>query len=190
MEKSPEPSLKLIAWELGALSWTLILSGLISIAVGILAFVAPLPTLAALVLLFGVYATVDGVVALVGAVRALRGHRRAWPQVVRGLAGIFVGAFTFAFPPVTGVVLLVIVAIWAIVIGVIELVTAVRLSRTTQRAWLIAVYGVISVAFGAFLLLSPAGLFALVALIGVYALMRGAIATWVGFYVRRTVARA
>jgi uncharacterized membrane protein HdeD (DUF308 family) len=57
METSPQLSLKSIAWELGTLSWTLILGGLISIAVGILAFVAPLPTLAALVLLFGVYAT-------------------------------------------------------------------------------------------------------------------------------------
>jgi uncharacterized membrane protein HdeD (DUF308 family) len=189
METSPQLSLKSIAWELGTLSWTLVLSGLISIAVGIFAFVAPLPTLAALVLLFGVYAIVDGVVALVGAVRARRLHRHAWPQLVRGIAGIFVGAFTFAFPPVTGVVLLVIVAAWAMVIGVMELITAVRLRGATRRAWLLAVYGVISLAFGAFLVFSPAGLFAVAALIGMYALVRGVIATWVGFSVRRAVAR-
>lgn len=190
METSPQLSLKSITWELGTLSWTLILSGLISIAVGILALVAPLPTLAALVLLFGAYAIVDGVVALVGAVRSLRRHARAWPQAVRGVAGVLVGLFTFAFPPVTGVVLLVTAAIWAVVIGALELLTAVRLRGATGRAWLFAVYGVVSIAFGAFLVLSPAGLFAAAALIGMYALARGVIATWAGLSIRHAVARA
>ena len=190
METSPQSTLGTISSELGALSWMLILSGLISIVIGILALVAPLPTLAALILLFGAYAIVDGAVAFVAATRALRHHRRAWPQVVHGVAGLLVGVITFASPPVTGVVLLVIVAIWAMVIGVLELVTAVRLSRATHHAWLFALYGVISLSFGAFLLLSPAGLFAVAALIGMYALVRGTLATWVGVSVRRAIARA
>ncbi|MFN2566016.1 MAG: HdeD family acid-resistance protein [Gemmatimonadaceae bacterium] len=186
METSPQ--LKLIASELRTLSSTLVLSGAISILIGILALVAPLPTLAALVLLFGVYAIVDGLLALVAAARSLRRHARAWPQAVRGVAGVFVGLFALAFPPVTGVVLLVIAAIWAVVIGVLELLAAARLRRATGRAWLFALYGVVSIAFGAFLVLSPAGLFAAAALIGMYALARGVIATWVGFSIRHAVA--
>jgi uncharacterized membrane protein HdeD (DUF308 family) len=186
----PQPPLKVLAWELRTLSWTLVLSGVISILIGVLAFVAPLPTLAALVLLFGAYALVDGAVALAGAARSLRRHAGTWPQAVRGIAGVLVGLFTFAFPPVTGVVLLVVVAAWAVIIGVLELVTAVRLHRATRRAWLFALYGVISIAFGAFLILSPAGVFAAAALVGMYALVRGVIATWTGFAIRRATARA
>jgi uncharacterized membrane protein HdeD (DUF308 family) len=196
MEKSlhlpPETSVPvdLAALELRSISWTLVLSGTISLVIGILAFVAPLPTVAALVLLFGVYALVDGVVNLVGAVGSLRRHVRAWPQVVRGLAGVLVGIFTFLAPPVTGVVLLVVIAVWAMMLGVLELITAVRLGRTTGRAWLFAVYGVISLAFGAFLLLTPAGVFAVAALIGTFALVRGVVAMWAGFSVRRAIVRA
>jgi uncharacterized membrane protein HdeD (DUF308 family) len=189
METSSQPPLKLIALELRTLSWTLVLSGVISILIGVLAFVAPLPTIAALVLLFGAYAIVDGLLSLVTAARSLRHHTRVWPQAVRGVAGVFVGLFTFAFPPVTGVVLLVIAAIWAIVIGVLELLTAARLRRATGRAWLFAIYGIVSIAFGAFLVFSPVGLFAAAGLIGMYALARGVIATWVGFSIRHAVAR-
>lgn len=188
METSPQQPLKLIAWELRTLSSTLLLSGAISLVIGILAFVAPLPTIAALVLLFGAYVLVDGLVSLIAAATALRRRARAWPQAGRGLAGVLVGVFTFAFPPVTGVVLLVLLAGWAMVIGVVELLTAVRLRKATRRAWLFALYGVVSIAFGAFLVLSPAGLFAVAAVIGMYALARGVIATWVGLSVRRAVA--
>jgi uncharacterized membrane protein HdeD (DUF308 family) len=174
-----------ITWELRTLSWTLVLSGILSILIGILAFVAPLPTLAALVLLFGAYAIVDGIVALAAAVQSLRRHTRAWPHAVRGLAGIFVGLFTFAAPPVTAVVLLVIVAIWVALLGVLELSTAVRLRGSAGRAWLFAAYGVVSIAFGAFLVLSPAGLFAAAALVGMLALVRGVIATWAGVAMRK-----
>jgi uncharacterized membrane protein HdeD (DUF308 family) len=165
------------------------LSGVISILIGIVAFVAPLPTLAALVLLFGIYALVDGIVSLVGAVRALRLHTRAWPQGVRGLAGLFVGLFTLAFPPVTGVVLLVTAAIWAVVIGMLELLTAAGLRGTRRHAWLLALYGVVMIAFGAFLVFSPAGLFAAAALIGTLALARGIMAAWVGFSINHAAAR-
>ena len=189
MEPSPQLPPKLVAFELKTLSWTLVLSGAISILIGVLAFVAPLPTVAAVVLLFGVYALVDGLLALGGAARSVRRHRRAWPQAVRGVAGVFVGVFALAFPPVTGVMLLVIAAIWAVVIGVLELLTAVRLRRNTGRAWLYAVYGVVSIAFGAFLVLSPVGLFAATALIGFYALARGMVATWVGFSMHRAAVR-
>jgi uncharacterized membrane protein HdeD (DUF308 family) len=189
MGTSPQTQNDLIALELRALAWTLVLSGVISIVIGVLAFVAPMPTLATLVLLFGAYAIVDGVVALVGAARSLRRRARAWPQAVRGVAGLLVGLFTFAFPPVTGVVLLVIAAIWAVVLGVVELTTAVRLRGTAGRSWLFAAYGVVSIAFGAFLVLSPAGLFAAAALIGMYALARGMLSTWVGFSIRHAAAR-
>lgn len=191
MQTSPPPSeLRLIGLELRTLSWTLVLSGAISILIGILALVAPLPTLATLVMLFGLYAIVDGLVALVAAIRSLRHHAHAWPQAVRGVAGVFVGLFTLAFPPVTGVVLLVVAAVWAVAIGVLELLAAARMRGETGRSWQFAIYGVVSIAFGVFLVFSPAGLFAAAALIGMYALARGVIATWVGFSIRRAAAGA
>jgi uncharacterized membrane protein HdeD (DUF308 family) len=189
MQTLPDSPQHLVTFELRTISWTLVLSGLISILIGVLAFVAPLPTIAAIVLLFGAYAIVDGLVSLVGAARSFRRRARAWPQAVRGVAGVFVGLFTFVFPPVTGVVLLVTAAIWAVVIGVLELLTAARLRPVTRRAWLLALYGLVTIAFGAFLVFSPAGLFAAAALIGVFALARGVVATWVGFSIGHAASR-
>jgi uncharacterized membrane protein HdeD (DUF308 family) len=65
MGTPPQPPFDLIRFELKTLSWTLVLSGAISILIGLLAFLAPLPTIAAVVLLFGAYAIVDGMVNLV-----------------------------------------------------------------------------------------------------------------------------
>jgi uncharacterized membrane protein HdeD (DUF308 family) len=190
METFPVPLQNLARYELRTISWTLVLSGVISILIGLLALIAPLPTIAALVLLFGAYAIVDGFVSLAGAVRSFRRRARVWPQAVRGVAGVCVGLFTFVAPPVTGVVLLVIAAAWAVVIGVLELLTAARLRHVTRRAWLLALYGIVMIAFGTFLVFSPAGLFAAAALIGMFALTRGIVAAWVGFSIGHAAARA
>lgn len=185
MKRSPQPSFAPVVWELRILSGMLVLRGLVSILVGVFALVAPLATLAALVLLFGAYAIVDGVVAIVSAARSIRRRSRAWPQIVHGSVGMLVGIGTFAFPPVTELALLVVVAVWATAAGAVELTAAVRLRGAIHGAWLLALYAVLSLAFGVFLILFPgAGLVAVATLIGIYSLVRGAVAVWVGLHVR------
>jgi uncharacterized membrane protein HdeD (DUF308 family) len=130
--------------------------------------------LVVLIALFGAYALVDGVFAIVSAVRAAERHMRWWPLLVEGLAGIVLGALTFVWPGVTALVLLYFIASWALVTGVFEILAAIRLRQEITGEWLLALTGVLSVVFGLLLIIFPwAGALTVVWLIGIYALVFG-----------------
>jgi uncharacterized membrane protein HdeD (DUF308 family) len=132
--------------------------------------------LVVLIALFGAYALVDGVFAIVSAVRAAERHMRWWPLLVEGLAGIVVGVLTFVWPGLTALVLLYFIASWAILTGVFEILAAVRLRREITGEWLLGLTGVLSVVFGLLLIIVPgAGALTVVWLIGTYALVFGVV---------------
>jgi uncharacterized membrane protein HdeD (DUF308 family) len=160
--------------------WALALRGLAAILLGIAAFAWPGITLLVLVVLFGAYVLVDGVFALVGGALG-----RSWLLLLEGVAGIVVGILTFVWPAMTALVLLFLVAAWALVTGVAELVAAVRLRRFIKNEWLLVVVGVASVVFGILLLVRPgAGLLTLVYLTGAYALVFGVLLVGLAFRLR------
>ncbi len=160
--------------------WTVALRGVAAILLGIAAFAWPGLTLVALVLLVGAYVLVDGVFSLVGGVMS-----RSWLLILEGLAGIVFGLLTLLWPGITAVVLLFLVAAWAIVTGVAELVAAVRLRRVIQNEWFLILSGVASLVFGILLVINPgAGLLALVWLVGVYALVFGVLMLLLAYRLR------
>jgi uncharacterized membrane protein HdeD (DUF308 family) len=144
---------------------------------GLMALILPSITLIVLVALFGAYVLVDGVIALGTAIfgdRSTTG-RRGW-LVVEGIAGIVTGILTFAWPGVTALVLLWLIAGWALVTSVLEIVAAVRPRREIQGEWLLALSGALSVLFGILLVAWPAaGALTVVFLIGAYAIVFGAV---------------
>jgi uncharacterized membrane protein HdeD (DUF308 family) len=165
--------------------WALALRGLFAILFGVAAFAWPSLTLAALVILFGAYALVDGVFALIAAVRAAEAHERWWLFVLEGLAGIIVGIITFVWPGITALVLLYLIAWWALVTGVLEIAAAIRLRRVIRREWTLVLGGLASVIFGLLLLYRPgAGALAVIWLIGIYALVFGVLFLMLGFRLR------
>jgi uncharacterized membrane protein HdeD (DUF308 family) len=152
--------------------WVIGLRGLAAIIFGILAFVWPGMTLAVLVLLFGAYALVDGILDIIVAVRGDAPHRVM--LVVEGVVGILAGLAAFAWPGLTALVLLYIIAFWAIVTGVLEIVEAIRLRRAISNEWALIIGGVLSVLFGIVLLAAPGtGALAVVFIIGAYAVIFG-----------------
>jgi uncharacterized membrane protein HdeD (DUF308 family) len=154
--------------------WALALRGLAAILFGIAALVVPHIALVVLIALFGAYALVDGIFAIVSAVRAAQRHVRWWPLLVEGLAGIVIGVLTFVWPGLTALVLLYFIASWAIVTGVFEVLAAIRLRREIRGEWLLGLTGVLSVVFGLLLIIFPgAGALTVVWLIGIYALVFG-----------------
>ncbi len=167
--------------------WAIALRGVAAIIFGILAFVLPGITLAALVLLFGAYAFVDGVFSLVAAVRGRGGDEPWWALVIEGLAGIAAGLITFFLPGLTALTLLYVIAAWSLVTGVLEIVAAVRLRKTITNEWWLVASGVLSVAFGVLLALFPGpGALALVLWIGAYAVVFGALLVGLAFRLRKT----
>lgn len=132
--------------------WSLLLRGTLSILFGVLTLMWPGLTLGALVTGFGVYAFIDGVVNIVGVVRHSRQHQRWASLLIEGIAGILAGVVTIAWPAITLAVLVTLVAVWAIVTGVLEIVAAIRLRKHMHGEWLLALGGI---AFGVLVLAAP-----------------------------------
>ena len=111
-----------------------------------------------------------------------------WVLLLAGIVGVGVGAVTFAAPGLTAVALLVYIAVWALVKGVLEIATAIRLRKEIQGEWLLVVGGAASVAFGALLLARPgAGVLAVLWLIAAYAVVFGVLLVLLAFRARRFV---
>lgn len=152
--------------------WVIGLRGLAAILFGVLAFVWPGMTLAVLVLLFGAYALVDGVLTLLAAFRGGVQHRIV--MLVEGVVSVLAGLAAFVWPGLTALVLLYIIAFWAIVTGVLEIVAAIRVRRAISNELGLVIGGVLSVVFGVVLLIAPgAGALAVIFLIGAYAVVFG-----------------
>src|SRR6266852_9761791 len=164
--------------------WALALRGVFAILLGLAAFVLPGVTLAVFVALFGAYAVIDGVLAIIAGVRAAERHERWWSPVLKGLAGIVAGALAFIWPALTALALLYLIAGWAIVTGVLEIVAAVHLHRA-HGEWLLVLNGVLSVLFGLLVTIWPgAGVLTLLWMIGVYAIVFGAVLLVLAFRLR------
>ena len=165
--------------------WAIALRGLFAVLFGVAAFIWPGITLAVLVLLWGAYALVDGIFALVAAVRAAERRATWWPLVLEGILGIVAGVLTFLWPGITALVLLYLITAWAILTGIAEIVAAVRLRRVLTGEWLLGLAGVVSIVFGVLLIVFPgAGALAVVWLIGAYALVFGIVLIVLGFRLR------
>jgi uncharacterized membrane protein HdeD (DUF308 family) len=163
--------------------WTLALRGLAAVIFGILAYIWPDITFTVLVLLFGAYALWDGVFALVGAFRT-QGERR-WMLVLEGLVGIAAGLVTFFLPGAATLAILTIIAAWAIITGILEIIAAVRLREEIEGEWFLLLSGLLSVLFGIALAIWPAaGLVAVTWMIGAYAIIFGILLIGLGFRLR------
>jgi uncharacterized membrane protein HdeD (DUF308 family) len=174
-----------VATALASGWWVIALRGLCAVLLGIAAFALPGVTLIALVVLFGVYAFADGLLAVVAAARAVKHDRPWWPLVVEGVVGIAIGVLTFFWPDLTVMTLLYLIAAWAILTGILEIVAALRLRREIAGEWLLAVAGVLSIAFGLYVLANPlAGALAVIAIIGAFALVFGIVLIALGWRLR------
>jgi uncharacterized membrane protein HdeD (DUF308 family) len=154
--------------------WALALRGLLGVALGVLTLTMPAATFRALLLVFGGYALVDGVLGVITAVRGARGDRSWWALLVSGLAGVVIGLGTVGLPARAALVLLYVIAVWAVLTGGLEIAAAVRLREQIRDEWLLALSGGLTIAFGVLVMIAPAaGALAVILLIGAYALLSG-----------------
>ncbi len=166
--------------------WAILLRGIAAIIFAVVAFVMPGITMQVLVLLFGAYALVDGVFALIGASHVSHNDKRWGTLMLEGVIGIVIGALAFFWPGRTVVALIYLIAAWAITTGVLEVMAAIRLRRHVAGEWLLALSGIFSVLFGLALAFVPfVGEIVIAVWIGVYALMTGAVLIALSLRLRR-----
>ena len=153
--------------------WALAIRGVFAIIFAVIAFVWPGITAAALVLLFGAYALVDGVLSLVAALRAARHHGPSSALVFEGILDLIIAAIVFFWPVEALVAIIYFIAIWAVISGIALIAAGIALIRINGE-WLLVLSGIISILFGIILFVQPgAGVVALSWWLGIYALLFG-----------------
>jgi uncharacterized membrane protein HdeD (DUF308 family) len=176
----PQPILPMMAGNW----WALLIRGMAAVIFGLAALLWPGPTLYVLIIFFGAYALVDGLFAIAAGIRGTAARRR-WLLVAEGGLGVVAGLVTFFYPGMTALVLLYVIAFWAIFTGILKIVMAISLRREIENEWLMGLSGVVSVLFGIILAVLPGvGLLSLVWLIGIYAIVFGVAQIALGFRVR------
>jgi uncharacterized membrane protein HdeD (DUF308 family) len=164
--------------------WAIAIRGVLAIIIGVIAFAAPVATMLSLVLLFSAYMLVDGVFAIVAAVRAARQHERWGLLALEGIVSIAVAAIAVLWPGITIVAYVLLVAAWAIVTGALMVGAAFRLNLDHGRGWLV-LGGIASLIYGALLIIAPLiGALVLTWWFGAYALVFGVFMLILAFRLR------
>lgn len=165
--------------------WVLALRSVAAVLVGILALVWPGLTLLALITVFGAYALLDGLVAVITSSASRGEHQHWWAALLEGIAGIMLGVLTFLWPGMTALVVRYFIATWAVLTGVFEIVAAIQLRRVITGEWIMILGGIASIVFGLLLVLFPgAGAVGLTWMIGAYAIVFGILLIVLAFRLR------
>ncbi|MEU9830875.1 HdeD family acid-resistance protein [Streptosporangium sp. NPDC048047] len=167
--------------ELTRTWWVYLVRGACAILFGLLAILWPGITVFALVVVFGVYAVVNGVFALFG---SRESGSRAW-MIAYGVLSVLAGVAALVWPGITALALLLLIAAWAVVVGITEIMAGIRLRRAATGEWAFILSGVLAVLFGVLLFAWPAaGALAVVWLIGTMAIVYGVALVALAFRVR------
>lgn len=155
--------------------WLFSLRGVAAILFGILIILWPNTTRTFLILIFGAYALAHGFLAVYHALTANAGERWWW-DLIEGLVSIAVALLTFILPGVTAISLVYMIAAWAILTGILEILVANEFRREISNEWLPMLSGIVSVFFGVLVFLFPsAGALGAIWLITVYAVILGVL---------------
>ena len=154
--------------------WLLALRGVFAIIFGLIALFAPRIALLAFIYVFAAYALINGIIAVYTAIQE-RGSLSRWGWVLfEGILSIIAGIIAFAYPGLTALVFLYIVASWAIVTGILEIAAAFAIRGFAAREWMLALAGALSIIFGIILFIRPgAGLLSILWLVGIYGIVIG-----------------
>ena len=165
--------------------WTVI-RGVLAIVFGVVALVAPISTAVSLAVVIAVFAIVDGLFEIVDGIRH-RSTGGAGLRILQGVLTLAFGVVLVVWPAITALAIVWTVGVWAVVVGVIQLVVALSLRKVVRSGWGWGVVsGLVSVIFGVIVVARPsAGLVSIVWVLGVYAIMLGVLLIGFGLQVRR-----
>jgi uncharacterized membrane protein HdeD (DUF308 family) len=156
--------------------WVLLLSGICAVVAGVISIMIPGIALSTLVMLFSLFAFVDGVASIMLGVRGEADGTYWWTMIFLGIMAIAASIGAIAYPGLTVLVLLSFVAATAIARGVLQIIASIKLCKVIDDEWLLGLSGVLSIVFGGLLLARPkVGIAVMAMLLGAYMIAIGAM---------------
>jgi uncharacterized membrane protein HdeD (DUF308 family) len=166
--------------------WVLLLRAIAAIVAGICAMAWPGITLLALVFVFAAFSIIEGIFGVILGIRGEADGTVWWTMVALGVLAIASGVVAFAWPGLTLLVLVTIVAASAFVRGAFEIYAAIRLRHEIDDEWILGLSGLLSIIFGGLIMFRPgAGLVAIALLIGAYMLAVGILGVALSLRLRK-----
>jgi uncharacterized membrane protein HdeD (DUF308 family) len=170
--------------------WAAAIRGVSAIVLGSIAIFMPAVALVGIVIIFAAYCIVDGIFAIVLAIRGARKHERWGWLAFNGVISLLAAAVAIFYPDITILALVILFAAWALISGVATIVAASRLPRRHGRFWLIA-GGVIAILFAILVIFSPPlGMLTLSFVVGFQALFAGFTLLALAFQLRARAVEA
>ncbi|MGD9714533.1 MAG: HdeD family acid-resistance protein [Thermomicrobiales bacterium] len=170
-----------MAFELSKKWWVLALRGVVLIILGLLAFVNPLVWIT----FVGVYMLVDGAAMLFAGFGNQPDGQSRWPLIIIGILGIIAGIIVLVNPVLGGITLTIVIAAWAIVTGILEIISAIRLREEIDNEWWLIITGVLAIIFGILVFQNVlAGILTIAWVFGIFAIVAGILSIALAFRVR------
>lgn len=165
--------------------WAAAIRGVVAVLIGAIALLAPAATLLALVMIFAAYSIVDGIFAIVLAIRGARRHERWGWLAFSGIISIGAAVVAILYPAITALMFAILLGVWALFSGSASLIAGIQLGKAHGRWWLILA-GVISIAFAVWILINPLlGMIALSYVFGFQALFVGFTMLALAYHLRQ-----
>ena len=174
-----------VAFELAKKWWVLLIRGILLIVLGILAFLSPITV----VIFIGVTMLLDGISMLFAGFSDQPAGQSRWPLILIGILGLVAGLIVLWNPALGGITLVYVVAAWAVIIGILEIIQAIRLREEIDNEWWLIITGVLAVIFGVLVFTNGlqgviAGGIAIAWVFAIFAILAGILSILLAFRVR------
>ncbi|MFO8143700.1 MAG: HdeD family acid-resistance protein [Dehalococcoidales bacterium] len=134
--------------------WSMLVKGIIAIVFGVVAVIWPGITLVTLVILFGIFFLVDGIFTIIMATQHHKVQKNWRWSLAAGVAGLVLGIIILSMPVISEIILIYLVGAWALIMGIMGTVSAVRMRKQISMGWPLT-SGIIGIVFGILILAAP-----------------------------------
>jgi uncharacterized membrane protein HdeD (DUF308 family) len=170
-----------LAFELAKKWWVLLLRGVLLIILGILTFASP----GTWIVFVGSFMLVDGMALLISGFGDQPPGQSRWPLVIAGILGLIAGVLVLWNPEVAGLTLTFIIAAWAIVVGILEIISGIALRNEIDSEWWLIITGILAIIFGILVFQNVlAGFLTIAWIFGIFAIVAGILSIALSFTVR------
>ena len=170
-----------MAFELAKKWWVLLIRGVLLIIIGLLAFASPITW----VIFVGVGMLIDGMAMLMSGFSDQPSGQSRWPLIIIGVLGLLAGLIVLWNPALGGITLTYVIAAWAVVVGILEIISAIRLREEIDNEWWLILTGILAVIFGILVFTNVlAGILTIAWVFGIFAIVIGILSIVLAFRVR------